>query len=147
MLRTKLPQGIQGACREAVPAFGLKVKPVIFQHASMQKHSSSIASRSATKGPPFTRQIRTQATTAEVRSSTAPDAVSKSSPATAIVLGASIAGLLTAAALSDYVESVIVLDKDAFVSEELPPDKLKEVMLWNSRCENISAKLAWRNDF
>ena len=132
MLHSRLPQGIQGASRDAVPAFGLKVKPVIFQHASMQKHSSSITRCSATKKPNSTRQIHTQATTAEVRSSAAPDAVSKSSPATAIVLGASIAGLLTAAALSDYAESVIILDKDAFVSEELPPDKLKEVMLSNS---------------
>ena len=128
MLHSKLPQGIQGASREAVPAFGLKVKPVVFQRAPVQKHRSSTEQYAATKSLPYKRQIHTQATTAEVRSSTAPDAVSKSSPATAIVLGASIAGLLSAAALSDYVESVIVLDKDAFVSEELPPDKLKEVM-------------------
>ena len=44
----------------------------------------------------------------------------------AIVLGASVAGLLSAAALSEYVGSVTVLDKDAFVNERLSPDELKQ---------------------
>lgn len=129
MLSTKVHPGIQGAGREAVPAFGLKVKPVIFQRAPLQKHSDSSRGRSVILKLPLTRLIHTQATAADVGTSTAPDAVLESSPVTALVLGASIAGLLSAAALSDYVESVIVLDKDAFVSEELPPEKLKEVLL------------------
>ena len=129
MFHWKLPQGIQGAKCEAVHAFGLKVKPVYLQHAPLQKHGVSIKGDSATVKYPFTRQSHTPATTAELEASKAADGVSESSPATAIVLGASIAGLLSAAALSDHVDSVIVLEKDAFVSEELPPDKLKEVLL------------------
>ena len=129
MLHIKYPQGIQGADREAVPTFGLRVKPKVSRHASLQQHSDSKKGHLEIQKLPRTRHIRTQATTADLATSTAPDAVSESSPVTAIVLGASIAGLLSAAALSDSVESVIVLDKDAFVSEELPHDKLKEVML------------------
>ena len=146
MLHWKLPQGIQGAKCEAVRAFGLKVKPVYFQPAPLQKYSVSIKGHSATVKLPFTRQNHTRATTAEVGSSAAADAVSESSPATAIVLGASIAGLLSAAALSDYVESVIVLDKDAFVSENLPSDELKEVMLSTSPCgANCSEQPWWKH--
>ena len=56
------------------------------------------------------------------------NAASSSTPAKAIVMGASVAGLLTAAALSDYVHTVTVLDKDAFVSEKLSHDELKQVI-------------------
>lgn len=56
---------------------------------------------------------------------TAPEA--DAAPTHAIVLGASVAGLLSAAALSDYVDSVTILDKDAFVSERLSHDQLKQV--------------------
>ncbi|CAL5222755.1 g5166 [Coccomyxa viridis] len=55
---------------------------------------------------------------------TAPEA--DAAPTHAIVLGASVAGLLSAAALSDYVDSVTILDKDAFVSERLSHDQLKQ---------------------
>ena len=40
-----------------------------------------------------------------------------------------MAGLLSAAALSDYVDSVTVLDKDAFVSVRLSRDELKQVLV------------------
>ena len=143
MLHIKLPQGIQGANRGAVPAFRLQVKAALFKHAPLQQHSDSRKRHLSFKKLPLTRLIRIQASTADLATSIAPDAVSESSPVTAIVLGASIAGLLSAAALSDNVESVIVLDKDAFVSEELPPDKLKEVML-SASVERTSCRSSQR---
>ena len=54
-------------------------------------------------------------------------------------MGASVAGLLTAAALSDYVDTVTVLDKDAFVSEKLSHDELKQVI-----CTMLAPRLRCR---
>lgn len=123
-----LPEGIQGASQEALPATGRAPRTL-----SPAFRQAEALGTSVSRLPVIRKSVRRQQCTFAVSiSHKAPPskshAASSNTPAKAIVMGASVAGLLTAAALSDYVDTVTVLDKDAFVSEKLSHDELKQVI-------------------
>ena len=123
-----LPEGIQGASQQALPATGRAprtLSPAFRQAKALQPSTFRL--------PVIQKPVRRQQCTFAVSvSHEAPPskshAASSNTPAKAIVIGASVAGLLTAAALSDYIDTVTVLDKDPFVSEKLSHEELKQVI-------------------
>ncbi len=138
-----LPEGIQGANQQALPATGRapRTLPSTFRHAKSLEPSHSRLS--AIQQPVQRRHCIVDVSVSHEAPPSHSHAAASSTPAKAIVMGASVAGLLTAAALSDYVDSVTVLDKDSFVSERLSHNELKQVnrqvlapRLWLCRCYN-----------
>ena len=123
MLLQQPSPGIQGARIRALlsPSRQAIVSPSVPRQAQSQQTSivQTRASRRSIHG------LCTAQATSPSLDSAAPEADAAATHA--IVLGASVAGLLSAAALSDYVDSVTVLDKDAFVSERLSHEELKQV--------------------
>lgn len=128
MLHHSYSQGIQGAKPRALPASPSRARAASPAHRRAQRLHSlagkpfSIYSRLST----WQRHPQVISASHEAPASP-PDAEAIGLPAKAIVIGASIAGLFSAAAITQFVDSVIVLDKDAFVGQELSHDELKQV--------------------
>ncbi len=123
MILQNIPQGIQGAKAHALLTPSRQAIVSFPAYRQTQSQLSAVgrflASRRDVQG------LCSAQANSSSRELSAPEA--DAAPTHAIVLGASVAGLLSAAALSDYVESVTVLDKDTFVSERLSHDQLKQV--------------------
>ena len=125
MLLHSLPRSIQGAKEQAAPPAGRQAK--VSSAAALRLTQSQKVSVSAVRLN--CRNVRGQLCAQAAASSQGVPALEADAAGTnAIVLGASMGGLLSAAALSDSVDSVVVLDKDAFVSTRLSHDELKQVI-------------------
>jgi len=133
MLLYSLHPSIQGAKEQALPSPGRQAR---VSSAAAPRHTQSLQA-SVSAGRINRRNVRgllcAQAAALSQRSS----ALEADATGTnAIVLGASVGGLLSAAALSDSVDSVVVLDKDAFVSERLSHHELKQVIPELGHCNH-----------
>ena len=130
MILRNSTQGIQGAKAHVVLASSRQatVSLPVYRHAQSQRASvfRPVVSQGKLQG------LCSAQATSQGLGTSAPRANAEATHA--IILGASVAGLLSAAALSDYVESVTVLDKDAFVNERLSHDDLKQVKVRLRAC-------------
>ena len=122
-----LPEGIQGASQQALPATGRAPRTLSPAFRQAKALGPSLFRLPVTQKPVRRQQCTFAVSVSHEAPPSKSHASSSNTPAKAIVIGASVAGLLTAAALSDYVDTVTVLDKDALVSEKLSHDELKQV--------------------
>ena len=123
MILQKLPQGIQGAKAQALPVPSKQA--TVSSPVYRQAHSQRDPARRFCESRRYIQGLCSAQASSSTLDLSALEA--DAAPTHAIVLGASVAGLLSAAALSDFVDTVTVLDKDAFVSERLSHDQLKQV--------------------
>ena len=125
MFLHSLPSSIQGAKEQALPSPGRQAK---VSSAAAPRHTQSLQA-AVSAGRLSRRNFRGLLCAQAAALSQGVSALEADAAGTnAIVLGASVGGLLSAAALSDSVDTVVVLDKDAFVSERLSRDELKQVI-------------------